>query len=133
MSYCRSLFHNGEYISKQEVVIVHTNTWVWKFKAKPSVNHPSTVFCHRPNPPRHLSLGIFDKWELINCFFCVLATWIHKQLLLAENFCYVTIISAVKDSDSQCVGNPMLFNMWELVIQLLLFFFFHSYIECFAN
>ena len=31
-------FHNGIYILKQEVVVVHTNTSEWKVKTKPSVD-----------------------------------------------------------------------------------------------
>ena len=106
-------------------MVVNTITWEWRFKAKSSLNYRYSTT--NQFPQTSLIRYISCKWELIIWFFCVLVTWIHKQLLLAGNFCYVTIISTVKDSVSQCSENPMLFQMWELNMLR------HSIVFCFFS
>ena len=67
---CHVLY--GEYILKQEVVVVHTNTWKWTFKAISSINHPNFAFV--PIPQDILIRYISYKRELSNFFLCVLVT-----------------------------------------------------------
>ena len=101
--------------------------------------------------PDIFDLVYFLQTQTDNCFFCVLVTWIPKQLLLAGNFCYIMIISAVTDSVSLCAKKSHViqnaraqyaqFNILSDIIEYsrvkwqngIIFLFFHSYLIIFTN